>query len=184
MPQIEDMIQRLDANPARKQKVYVYEVDPGDVAQVQQVLKEMFETTNTNRNTRNTRTGQQNNVLQNRATQNRPPGATRRLAAGKTGNKRQLDSPNHSCPQNILCETLTHSHAGPDPESGPAGGGPVSRRRRSRPPSHDRGRQHPPIQQQHHRGQRHDFQRCRKRGASSSSRTRKPAATSARSSPT
>jgi general secretion pathway protein D len=67
MPQIEDMIQRLDANPARTQKVYVYEVDPGDVAQVQQVLKDMFETTNT-RNTRNT--GQQNNVLQNRATQN------------------------------------------------------------------------------------------------------------------
>lgn len=71
MGQIEEMIQRLDANPARKERVYVYQVDPGEVAQVQQVLKEMFESnTGNNRNNRNTRTGStQNSVLQNRATQ-------------------------------------------------------------------------------------------------------------------
>jgi general secretion pathway protein D len=69
MAPIEEMVKRLDANPAKKQKVYVYQVDPGDVTQVQSVLKEMFETTSNNRNTRNNNS-LQNNVLQNRATQN------------------------------------------------------------------------------------------------------------------
>jgi type II secretory pathway component GspD/PulD (secretin) len=69
MGPIEEMVKRLDANPAKKQKVYVYQVDPGDVTQVQSVLKEMFETTSNNRNTRNNNS-LQNNVLQNRATQN------------------------------------------------------------------------------------------------------------------
>lgn len=69
MPPIEEMVKKLDANPAKKQKVYVYQVDPGDVTQVQQVLKDMFETTSNTRNNRNN-ASQQNNVLQNRATQN------------------------------------------------------------------------------------------------------------------
>lgn len=69
MGPIEEMVKRLDANPAKKQKVYVYQVDPGDVTQVQSVLKEMFETTTNNRNNRNNNS-LQNNVLQNRATQN------------------------------------------------------------------------------------------------------------------
>lgn len=67
--QIEEMIKQLDANPAKKQKVYVYQVNPGDVSQVQTVLEDMFETTTSNnRNNRNSTL--QNNVLQNRATQN------------------------------------------------------------------------------------------------------------------
>lgn len=70
MEQVADMVRQLDANPAKKQKVYVYQVNPGDVAQVQQVLKDMFETsTSNNRNSRNN-SSLQNNVLQNRATQN------------------------------------------------------------------------------------------------------------------
>jgi general secretion pathway protein D len=73
MGPIEEMVKRLDANPAKKQSVYVYQVDPGDVTQVQSVLKEMFETTSNNRNTRNNNS-LQNNVLQNRATQNQTTG--------------------------------------------------------------------------------------------------------------
>lgn len=71
--QIEEMIKQLDANPAKKQKVYVYQVNPGDVSQVQTVLEDMFETTTgNNRNNRNS--ASQNNVLQNRANQNQTSG--------------------------------------------------------------------------------------------------------------
>lgn len=76
--QIEEMIKQLDANPAKKQKVYVYQVNPGDVSQVQQVLEDMFETTTTgnNRNNRNSSSSLQNSVLQNRATQNQQSSST------------------------------------------------------------------------------------------------------------
>jgi general secretion pathway protein D len=75
--QIEQMIKQLDANPAKKQKVYVYQVNPGDVTQMQQVLEDMFETqtTGNNRNNRNS-SSQQNNVLQNRANQNQTTSGT------------------------------------------------------------------------------------------------------------
>jgi len=70
--QIEEMIKQLDANPAKKQKVYVYQVNPGDVTQVQQVLEDMFESSGSSGNNRNSRSSssQQNNALQNRANQN------------------------------------------------------------------------------------------------------------------
>lgn len=70
--QIEEMIKQLDANPAKKQKVYVYQVNPGDVTQVQQVLEDMFESSGSSGNNRNGRSSssQQNNALQNRANQN------------------------------------------------------------------------------------------------------------------
>ena len=69
MSQIEEMVKQLDANPAKKQRVHVYQVNPGDVGQVQQVLEDMFETTTgNNRNNRNS--SQQNSALQNRANQN------------------------------------------------------------------------------------------------------------------
>lgn len=69
MEQIAEMVKQLDANPAKKQRVHVFQVNPGDVTQVQQVLEDMFESTSNNRN--NSRNSSlQNNVLQNRATQN------------------------------------------------------------------------------------------------------------------
>jgi len=84
MTQVEEMIKQLDANPAKKQKVYVYQVNPGDVAQVQQVLEDMFETSTGNNRNRNN-SALQNNVLQNRATQNQQSsGAT---TTGRTGNR-------------------------------------------------------------------------------------------------
>jgi len=73
MGQVEEMIRQLDANPAKKQKVYVFEVNPGDVSQIQQVLEDMFESSSNNRNSRNN-SSQQNTALQNRATQNQQTG--------------------------------------------------------------------------------------------------------------
>jgi type II secretory pathway component GspD/PulD (secretin) len=88
MSQIEEMVKQLDANPAKKQKVYVYQVNPGDVGQVQQVLEDMFETTSNNRNSgRNS--SQQNNVLQNRANQNQTTGNSGNNSAFGTGNNQQ-----------------------------------------------------------------------------------------------
>jgi general secretion pathway protein D len=82
MEQITEMVKQLDANPAKKQKVYVYEVNPGDVSQVQQILEEMFETGSNNRNNRNS--SLQNTVLQNRATQNQTTGNN---SSQRTGNR-------------------------------------------------------------------------------------------------
>lgn len=72
MNQIEEMVKQLDANPAKKQKVYVYQVNPGDVSQMQQTLEDMFETSSTVGSSRNggRNSSQQNSALQNRANQN------------------------------------------------------------------------------------------------------------------
>ncbi|MDB6057958.1 MAG: putative type secretion system protein [Verrucomicrobiales bacterium] len=45
--QIAKMIQDLDSNPARKQKVYVYSLENADVQQVEGVLHDLFQTTTT-----------------------------------------------------------------------------------------------------------------------------------------
>ncbi len=89
--QIEEMIKQLDANPAKKQKVYVYQVNPGDVSQVQQVLEDMFETTTTgnNRNNRNSSSSLQNNVLQNRANQNQTTSGSTTSGFGGGNNRTQ-----------------------------------------------------------------------------------------------
>jgi general secretion pathway protein D len=62
MPQIEAMIQRLDASQARKQKVYVYSIENADVQQVEQLVRDMFDRSGT---------GNRNNNLQNNPFQNR-----------------------------------------------------------------------------------------------------------------
>ena len=64
---------QLDADPAKKQKVFVYQVNPGDVTQVQQVLKEMFDSTS--RSSSRSSSSSQNSVLQNRANQNQTTGS-------------------------------------------------------------------------------------------------------------
>lgn len=88
--QIEEMIKQLDANPAKKQKVHVYQVNPGDVQQVQQVLEDMFETTTGNNRNNNRNSASQNNVLQNRATQNQQSGSSgnSNTRTGGTGQNR------------------------------------------------------------------------------------------------
>ncbi len=67
MPQIADMVEQLDANPAKKQKVFVYSLQNADAQEVEQVLRDMFQQNNT-RNTRNS--SSQNSPLSTRSSQN------------------------------------------------------------------------------------------------------------------
>ncbi len=46
MPQIAAIIEELDANPARKQKVFIYPLRNADVVNVQQILQELFPPSN------------------------------------------------------------------------------------------------------------------------------------------
>ncbi len=64
MTQIEQMIERLDQDDARTQKVYVYNLEFADVENVAEILRNIFETQNMNIN-RNTATTNQN-TLSNR----------------------------------------------------------------------------------------------------------------------
>jgi type II secretory pathway component GspD/PulD (secretin) len=67
MPQIASMIEQLDANPARKQRVFVYSLENADVQETALILQEMFQrsTTSANRNNAN-----QNSALSTRIQQN------------------------------------------------------------------------------------------------------------------
>jgi len=68
MGQIAQMIQQLDSDPSRKQKVFVYQLDNADPSDVEQVLRSLFENPQTqNSNTRNSQT--QTSALNTRATQ-------------------------------------------------------------------------------------------------------------------
>ena len=64
MPQIEKMIEELDADPARKQKVFVFSLENANVQDVESVLSDMFQGNNqiSARRTQN----QNNNALNNR----------------------------------------------------------------------------------------------------------------------
>ena len=65
MVQIEQMINQIDSDPARKQKMYVFTVQNASVDEVQTVLTDMFgRNTTTSRNTQN-----QSSALTTRATQ-------------------------------------------------------------------------------------------------------------------
>ncbi len=68
MDQISAMVKQLDADPARKQKVYVYDLENADPQQVQEVLRNLFESQNTaNRSTQNR--NQQGSALTTRSAQ-------------------------------------------------------------------------------------------------------------------
>ncbi len=54
MTQISQMIEQLDANPARRQKVFVYSLENADVQEVEQILRGMFERTTSQLNRNNT----------------------------------------------------------------------------------------------------------------------------------
>jgi general secretion pathway protein D len=59
MPEIAAMVEQLDTNPAKKQKVFVYSLQNADVQDVQQVLQDLFQTSN------NSRSGSSANSSQN-----------------------------------------------------------------------------------------------------------------------
>lgn len=68
MDQIGEVVAQLDSNPARKQKVFVYDLQNADPQQVQEVLRNLFENQQTqNRNNRNSQN--QSSALTTRATQ-------------------------------------------------------------------------------------------------------------------
>jgi general secretion pathway protein D len=64
--QIEAMVAQLDANPARKQKVFVYTLENADVQSVEEILRNMFEGQTTRNARGNTTRQQNNNPLNNR----------------------------------------------------------------------------------------------------------------------
>ncbi|HVR36284.1 MAG TPA: secretin N-terminal domain-containing protein [Methylomirabilota bacterium] len=70
MEQIGQMIEQLDSNSARKQKVFVYSLENADVQSVQETLRTLFESQNNINTRRNNQNNQNNNALNNRATQN------------------------------------------------------------------------------------------------------------------
>ncbi len=64
MVQIGQMIEQLDASPAKRQKVYIYSLQNADVKGVEQVLRGMFERSSTQNNRNNS---QQESVLTTRS---------------------------------------------------------------------------------------------------------------------
>ena len=67
MKQIEQMIEKLDSDPRRKQKVFVYDLQNADPAAVQEVLRSLFESQQSSRNSRSS--GSQNSALTTRQSQ-------------------------------------------------------------------------------------------------------------------
>ncbi|MDB6110144.1 MAG: putative type secretion system protein [Pedosphaera sp.] len=59
MPEIARMVQQLDTNPSKNQKVFVYSLQNADVQDVQQVLQDLFQSSN------NSRSGSSANSSQN-----------------------------------------------------------------------------------------------------------------------
>jgi type II secretory pathway component GspD/PulD (secretin) len=67
MKQIALMVERLDDNKAKRQKVYTYSLQNADVEGVSEILRNMFEQQNGNFNsTRNRSSRDQQNPLDNR----------------------------------------------------------------------------------------------------------------------
>jgi type II secretory pathway component GspD/PulD (secretin) len=71
LDQIAKMIEQLDADPAKKQKVFVYSVENTDPQAVEEILRGLFEGQNSRYGTQNSRstTRQSGSQLNNRATQ-------------------------------------------------------------------------------------------------------------------
>lgn len=85
MEQIDRMIQQLDSDSSKKQKVYVYSLDNADVDNVATILRGMFESQSNNLNNRNNanRSGNNNNnPLNNRSINQQNFG----LGGGQGGN--------------------------------------------------------------------------------------------------
>lgn len=85
MTQIERMVQQLDSDSSRKQKVFVYNLDNADVDNVATILRGMFESQSTMMNNRNNanRSGMNTNNQLNNRTVNQ---SNFSLGAGQNGN--------------------------------------------------------------------------------------------------
>jgi type II secretory pathway component GspD/PulD (secretin) len=78
MPQIAQMIEELDADPARKEKVFVFSVENANIQDVEGLLSDMFQGYNNQTSQRRTQ-NQNNNALNNRQFN-----TTRNLGTGTT----------------------------------------------------------------------------------------------------
>ena len=84
MEQIAAMIEQLDANPAKKQKVFVYNLENADVQEVEQILRNMFDKNGT-MNSRNTQN--QNSPLTTRGNQTQTGTSTSLGTSGSGGSR-------------------------------------------------------------------------------------------------
>ena len=87
MPQIAEMIERLDASPAKKEVVKVFDLENADPQDVNQVLQDLFQRGgNIRANNNNTRTSLlgQGNPLVQRATQQQTATTTTSSGFGNT----------------------------------------------------------------------------------------------------
>jgi general secretion pathway protein D len=88
MPQIAEMISKLDASPAKKENVAVFDLQNANPQDVYQIMQDLFNRNNTmraNNNNRNSMLGQ-NNPLTQRATQQQSSGTSAsRFGSGSSG---------------------------------------------------------------------------------------------------
>jgi len=88
MPQIAEMIAQLDANPAKKQKVFVYSLENADVDNVQQVLQDMFQSQNSrNSNSRQNNTNPLQQRQQNQGYGNSSSGLGNSMSGGSSNRR-------------------------------------------------------------------------------------------------
>ena len=84
MPQIAEVVAELDSSAAKKEKVFVYDLQYADPQDVLQVFQDLFNKNNTmrvNNNTRGSMLGQ-NNPLTQRSTQQQQNNASRSSSFG------------------------------------------------------------------------------------------------------
>lgn len=87
MPQIAEMVDKLDASPAKKEVVKVFDLQNADPQDVNQVLQDLFQRSgNIRANNNNTRTSLlgQGNPLVQRATQQQNTSSTTSSGFGNT----------------------------------------------------------------------------------------------------
>jgi type II secretory pathway component GspD/PulD (secretin) len=87
MTQITSMLEQLDSDPARKQKVFVFEVQNTDPTTVQETLQDLFSGQSTTSSRNRTTTGQAGSQLNTRAQQQNQNTSTRGTTTRNTGNR-------------------------------------------------------------------------------------------------
>ena len=85
MPQIAEIIAQLDADSARRQKVFVYTMENADVKQVETILKNVFQSSNTRSST-----SSQADPLSTRASSNTQTSGTTTMTLGTSSSSRGL----------------------------------------------------------------------------------------------
>ena len=85
MPQIAEIVAQLDADSARRQKVFVYTMENADVKQVETILKNVFQSSNT----RSTSSSQAD-PLSTRASSNTQTSGTTTMTLGTSSSSRGL----------------------------------------------------------------------------------------------